>query len=68
MENDYMNLVKEHIELDKLLAVTKPEYHSTIKKLLEKKKEIIKKNGLLANLQLNNINKKIQKIKSISNK
>ena len=65
-EEKYMDLVKEHIELDKLLATTKPEFHNQIKKLLKQKKDIIKKNGFLASYQLDKINKKIQKIKDKS--
>jgi hypothetical protein len=64
MKDDYIKFIEEHIELDKLLATTKPEYHNQIKELLKKKKEIIEKNGIFANFQLNQINKKIQKIKS----
>lgn len=66
MEDDYQNFVKEHIELDKLLATTLPKYHQEIKTLLEKKHNIMKKNGFFANFQLNNINKKIEKIKNKS--
>lgn len=63
MEEDYINFVKNYIELDKILATTKPQYHEKVKYLLNKKKEIIKKNGLLANYQLKKINKKIEKLK-----
>lgn len=66
MEDDYLSFVKEHIELDKLLATTLPKYHQEIKELLEKKHNIMKKNGFLADFQLNNINKKIQKIRNKS--
>jgi len=61
-DNSYIDLVKEHIELDKLLANTKPEFHEEIKSLLQKKKKILRKNGLFATVQLKNINKKITKI------
>lgn len=66
MENDYMNIIKEHIELDKLLASTKPEYHELIKQLIEKKHSIMQKNGFFAGFQINRINKKIEKIKKKS--
>ncbi len=67
-EEKYMDLVKEHIELDKILASTKPEYHQEIKKLLQAKKEIFKTNGLFADFKLNKINKKIEKFKNLSQK
>jgi hypothetical protein len=63
MEENYIDLIKEHIELDKLLSTTDPKYHPKIKKLLKKKKAIINKNGFFAEFQLNKINKKIQKLK-----
>ncbi len=62
MKENYTDLIKEHIELDKLLSITKPKYHDKIRNLLNQKKEIIKKNGFLAELKLNRINKKIEKI------
>jgi hypothetical protein len=51
-EEDYMDFIKEKIELDKLLASTSPKYHEKLTKLLEKKKKIIKKNGLFANFRV----------------
>ena len=67
MEDDYMSFVKDRIELDKLLGTTRPEYHKQIKELLEKKHNIMKKNGFLAGIQINCINKKLEKIKKQSN-
>jgi hypothetical protein len=64
MKENYIDFVHEHIELDKLLASTDPKYHEQIKKLLEKKKTIIEKNGFFAGFQLNKINKKIKKIRN----
>ena len=66
MEEKYIDLVKEHIELDKLLSITKPEYHEEIKNLLKQKKEILKNSGFLSEFKLNKINKKIEKIKKLS--
>ena len=62
-EEDYMKLVKEQIELDKLLHSVKPEKKELAKKLLDKKKEVIKKNGIFADLELRKLNKKIEKLK-----
>jgi len=62
-KENYVDLVKEHIELDKLLSTTNPKYHNKIKLLLEKKKIIFKQNGFLADWQLRKINKKINKLK-----
>ena len=61
---DYLNLVTKHIEIDKILSTSNPKYHPQIKKLLEKKDIIKKKNGLLAGMQINKINKKIEKLKN----
>ena len=35
-ENDYVGFVKEHIQSDKILYKTKPEYRENVKILLEK--------------------------------
>lgn len=61
---DYLNLVTKHIEIDKILSTSNPKYHPHIKKLLEKKEIIKKKNGLFAGMQINKINKKIEKLKN----
>ena len=61
---DYIEFVKNQIEMDKLLHSIKPEKRKYAKELLNKKKKIIKKNGFLANFQLNKINKKIEKLKN----
>ena len=63
---DYMNLVKNQIELDKLLHSVTPSNKEKAKELFNKKKEIMKKNGLFADFQLKNINKKIEKLKNNS--
>jgi len=67
-EENYMDLVKEHIELDKLLVTTSAKYHNEIKMLLKQKKEIMNKNGILANFQLKKIHKRLDKIKKLSQK
>ena len=64
MDNeDYMDLVKNQIEHDKLLHSVKPENRQKAEELFEKKKEIMKKNGFLADFQLKQINKQINKLK-----
>lgn len=63
-ENEsYLNLVTEHIELDKLLYNVPPKKQSTIKKLLSKRNSIRKSNKLFAEYRIYRINKKINKIK-----
>ena len=64
MNEDYMELVKNQIEVDKLLHSVKLENRGYAKELLNKKKEIIKKNGIFADFQLKKINKKIEKLKN----
>ena len=63
---DYMDLVKQQIELDKLLHSVKPENNTKVTELFNKKKEIMKKNGFFADWQLKKINNKIQKYKENS--
>ena len=60
--NNYLNLVTKHIEIDKILSNSNPKYHPQIIKLLKKKTKIKEKNGLFAELQINNINNKINKL------
>ena len=63
-ENEsYLNLVTEHIELDKLLYNLPKEKQSSIKKLLSKRDSIRKANKLFAEYRIYKINKKIHKIK-----
>ena len=65
MENkDYMSLIKNQIEHDKLLNSVKPEFKEQAEKLFNKKNEIIEKNSFFANWQLKKINKKINKLKN----
>ena len=63
-EKNYLDFVNNQIELDKLLYSVKPENKEYAKELFNKKKEIMKKNSLFADLQLKKINKKIEKIKN----
>ena len=60
-DENYMDFVNNQIEINKLLSSVKPEDRKYVKKLFDKKKEIIKKNGFFANIQLKVINKKIEK-------
>lgn len=62
-KKDYEEMVKENIIKARLLYNLSPEDQKKITNLLNKKEEIIAKNGLFANIKLNRINKKINKIK-----
>ena len=65
MENeDYMDKVKNQIELDKLLHSVKPEHRKQVELLYQKKKEILQKNNFFADWQLKHINKKINQFKN----
>lgn len=61
--DDYLNLVKKQIELDKLLCDLSPKDQQLVKKLLKKRDFIHSSNKLLAEFRINQINKKISKIK-----
>ena len=63
-DENYMDFVNNQIEINKLLSSVKPEDRKYVKELYDKKKEIIKKNGFFANIQLKIINKKIDKLKN----
>lgn len=56
----------EKVELSKVLSEVKPEFHDEIYTLFNKRNRIKLKNGFFANLQLNQIYKKIEKIKTLS--
>lgn len=60
-EKDYMELVKNNINLSKILYRVKPEYREIVKSLIDKKQKIIEQNGFFASFRLNKINKKIEK-------
>ena len=61
---DYLRLVTEHIEKDKLLANSNPKYHNVIKLLLTQRERLRKSNGLFAGIRINKINKKLDKFKN----
>ena len=63
-DENYMDFVNNQIEINKLLSSVKHEDRKYVKELYDKKKEIIKKNGFFANIQLKIINKKIDKLKN----
>ncbi|MBR2289706.1 MAG: hypothetical protein IJ867_03670 [Clostridia bacterium] len=62
-DSDYMDKVKDQIELDKLLYSVKLENKEMAKTLFYQKKEIIKKNGFFTDWQLKRINQKIERLK-----
>ena len=61
--DDYLNLVKKHIELDKLLYDLSPKEQQIVEKLIKKRNHIHISNNLFAEYRINQINKKISKIK-----
>ncbi len=63
-KKDYEEIVKENIEKARLLYSVPEQNREKLLQLLTEKENIIKKNGLFANLQLKKINKKINKLKS----
>ena len=58
---NYLELVKIKIEYDSTLSKVALTDIDEVKKLLDKKHEIINQNGFLAEHKINKINKKIQK-------
>lgn len=65
-KKDYEEMVKENIMKANLLHSLSPEKQKEVIQLLEQKEKIIAKNGILANIKLKSINKKIEKIKNKS--
>ena len=63
-KKDYVDLVKEHIESDKILYNTQPEYRENVKALLEKKEKIIEQNGIFARSKIKLYQQKNSKIYS----
>lgn len=59
---DYQKLIKNNIELANILNSTPVENQNSVIALLNKKQEIIEKNGIFASFQLDSINKKINKL------
>ena len=67
-KKDYEEMVKENIAKANILHSISPEKHDEVIKLLNQKEKIIKRNkgnGLLANIKLKYINRKIEKIKKV---
>ena len=60
-KKNYFEFVKLKIEYDNILSKVSLIDVDKVKKLLDKKHEIMNKNGFLAESHLNKINKKIQK-------
>lgn len=58
---NYLELVKLKIEYDVVLSKVSLTDVDTVKRLLDKKHEIMNENGFFAEHKLNKINKKIQK-------
>ena len=63
-ETSFESIIKDKIELADLLIGLSDEDAEAVHKLYLEKKEIMNKNGLFANIQINKINKKIDKIRS----
>lgn len=59
---DYQKLIKNNIELANILNSTPVENQNSVIALLNKKQEIMEKNGIFASFQLDSINKKITKL------
>lgn len=57
----YLDLVKLKIEYDTILSQVPEKNIEEVKMLLDKKHEIMKQNGILAEIKINKINKKISK-------
>ena len=63
-KKDYQELVNSNIEKANILNSVPKEKYDEIINLLDKKQKILKKNGIFANIKINHINKKIEKLKS----
>ena len=63
-KNSYSDLVKDNIELSKLLFNLPKEKQSKILKLIEKRNLLRKSNNIFAEYRINKINLKINKIKN----
>lgn len=64
---DYEELVKENIHIAKILSQIPESKKNEVRELLLKKKKIQQKNGLLAEFNIERINKKIDKIREDNN-
>lgn len=67
-KKDYQELVKENISKAKLLYGLNSEDIEKVLDLLNKKQEIMRKNGFFSNIQLKQLDKKIEKIRKNVNK
>lgn len=63
-KKDYEEMVKENIIKAKLLYNLSPEKQKQMLELLNKKEKIIAQNGFWANIKLNYINRKIEKLQN----
>lgn len=61
-KKDYEEMVKENMIKARLLYNLSPERQKRVLELLQKKEKIMAQNGFWANIKLNYINKKIEKI------
>jgi hypothetical protein len=59
---DYLKEVSQNIEMAKILSSAPEKNREEIFNLLQKKKSICEKNGLLAEHKISRINKKIEKL------
>jgi len=65
-KKDYEELIKENIMKANILFPLSNENRKIVISLLEQKQKIIEENGILANIKLKIIDKKIQKIQKKS--
>ncbi len=61
-KKDYEEMVKENMIKARLLYNLSPEKQKQVLELLDKKEKVMAQNGFWANIKLNYINKKIEKI------
>lgn len=66
-KKDYEEMVKDNMVKARLLYNLSPENREKVMELLNEKEKIINQNGFLANIKLNRINKKIEKIQKTNN-
>ncbi len=67
-KRDYQELVKDNISKAKILYNLSEKDRILVNELLNKKEKIKEKNGILANFELQKIDKKIKKIRNKNNK
>lgn len=66
-KKDYEEMVKDNMIKARLLYNLSPENREKVIELLNEKEKIIAQNGFWANIKLNRINKKIEKIQKTNN-